>query len=375
MNVASNAASQAFSQTALPLPIPHSLGKALYQGLQQGKGAFGLAHKVISGRLLNLAFPVERDEQVPLDRALLETIQRRLTQLLERDWQDAEAGVYPMTLLFENDWLEFLQAYPLLCLDMPGMWSRAGEKRAHEFAADLDTSGYPRYYLQNFHYQTDGYLSDRSAQLYDTQVEILFNGAADAMRRRVLAPLKDGLSAFRGTVPDRQLRVLDVGCGTGRTLKFLRATLPKASLFGVDLSAAYLRKANQLLAQEPGILPQLVEANGEALPFRDGYFHAVTSTFLFHELPPEARQNTIDEAFRVLQPGGTVVLCDSIQREDSPELAANMDWFPKTFHEPYYRHYTIDDLKGRLAAAGFEVTETQTHHMSRYWIARKPPVA
>ena len=44
------------------------------------------------------------------------------------------------------------------------------------------------YYLQNFHYQTDGYLSDLSANLYDLQVEILFNGAADAMRRRIITP-------------------------------------------------------------------------------------------------------------------------------------------------------------------------------------------
>ena len=46
-----------------------------------------------------------------------------------------------------------------------------------------DPSLYPDYY-QNFHHQTDGYLSDHQA-LYDLQVEILFNGSADAMRRRV----------------------------------------------------------------------------------------------------------------------------------------------------------------------------------------------
>ena len=35
---------------------------------------------------------------------------------------------------------------------------------------------YPRYFLQNFHYQSGGYLTDESAALYDHQVEVLFVG-------------------------------------------------------------------------------------------------------------------------------------------------------------------------------------------------------
>jgi ubiquinone/menaquinone biosynthesis C-methylase UbiE len=48
--------------------------------------------------------------------------------------------------------------------------------------------------------------------------------------------------------------------------------LPKAFLYGTDLSPAYLRKAGQLLAQNPSELPQLIQANAEALPYCDGYF-------------------------------------------------------------------------------------------------------
>lgn len=50
--------------------------------------------------------------------------------------------------------------------------------------------------MQNFHHQTNGYLSDLSANLYDLQVEIFFGGLADAMRRYILAPLKRGLAKF-----------------------------------------------------------------------------------------------------------------------------------------------------------------------------------
>ena len=46
---------------------------------------------------------------------------------------------------------------------------------------------YPEYFLQHFHWQTDGYLSRKSAELYDYQVEALFAGTTDAMRRVLAA--------------------------------------------------------------------------------------------------------------------------------------------------------------------------------------------
>ena len=61
----------------------------------------------------------------------------------------------------------------------------------HDLPKKVDKKLYPDYYLQNFHHQTDGYLSDHSAGIYDIQVEILFNGSADAMRRRIIKPLKE----------------------------------------------------------------------------------------------------------------------------------------------------------------------------------------
>jgi ubiquinone/menaquinone biosynthesis C-methylase UbiE len=272
-------------------------------------------------------------------------------------------------LLFDNPWDDFFRYYPLLWLDYPQMWERVKQQNYQDFSPEIDTDGYPSYYVQNFHQQSNGYLSDLSANLYDLQVEILFAGAADAMRRRILAPLKQGLKAFESV---QQTRILDVACGTGRTLKLIRAALPQASLFATDLSPAYLRKANELLSQIPGELPQLLQANAEELPYVDDYFHAVTSIFLFHELPATVRQTVIEQCFRVTKPGGVFIICDSIQLSDSPELAHMMDSFPKTFHEPYYKHYTTDNLVERLQGVGFENIEMQVHFMSKYFIAHKP---
>ena len=349
--------------------MPDTLTKLTYQSFQQGKNYFGLAHKIISTQLLSLVSPPVERKTRPIPQELLLKINRMLNQLLEVDWQDAEKGVYPQSLLFDNPWFDFLRYYPAVWLDMPQIWDRANQKRNQDFSPEIETDGYPSYYLQNFHHQTNGYFSDSSANLYDLQVELLFGGSADAMRRRILAPLKQGLKAIESS--PRQTRVLDVACGTGRTLKLLRSALPQASLFGTDLSPAYLRKANQLLS-DLGELPQLLHANAEKLPYLDNYFHGITCVFLFHELPGVVRQQIIEQCFRVTKPGGVFVICDSIQVSDSPELLPVMENFHETFHEPYYRQYITDNLVERLEKAGFQNISTEVHFMSKYLIAYKP---
>ncbi|NJN30720.1 MAG: class I SAM-dependent methyltransferase [Synechococcales cyanobacterium RM1_1_8] len=349
------------------------LTKLAYQTMQQGKGYVGLAHKAISTQLFNWVVPPSEAQKLALKTItpdLLQQIQSRMAALLEEDWQDVERGIYPSEILFDNPWDSFLKVYPWVWLDSPRTWVRSRDSRTKEFSPDIETEGYPRYYLRNFHHQTDGYLSDGSAQIYDLQVELLFNGTADAMRRRILAPLRSGLQRF--DLPQRQLRGLDIACGTGRTLKMLRGCFAQAKLFGVDLSGAYLRKANELLSQEPNELPQLVEANAEALPYQDNYFHGTSCVFLFHELPGPVRQRVIQEAFRVTQPGGTFVICDSIQAIDMGDLRPIMENFQATFHEPFYCDYIQDNLEARLAKAGFETVEVFSYFMSKYWVARKP---
>lgn len=353
--------------------MTNPLTKLAYQTLQQGKSAFGLAHKAANTQLFNLFVPataLQQEQVQKLSPQQLLSIQQRMLQLQDEDWADAEQGVYPTELLFDEPWDDFFKFYPAVWLDLPGTWQRIQQNRYQDFSEGVETEGYPQYYLRNFHFQTDGYLSDQSANLYDLQVELLFNGSADAMRRRILAPLQQGLSGFG--LAERELKILDVACGTGRTLKMLRGTFAKASLYGIDLSPAYLRKANETLSKQPGELPQLAQAQGEALPYLDEYFHGLSCVFLFHELPGPIRQAVINESFRVLKPGGTYVICDSIQASDNPDLKPAMENFSTAFHEPFYRNYIEDDMEGRLNEAGFEVLQVSDHFMSKYWTARKP---
>ena len=348
-----------------------SLTEIAYRTIQQGRSLAGLAHKELSTKAMELLAPDVVPSTEPVSDALMNELRRSLSALQDIDWQESEQGLYPSSLLFDIPWLEWAERYPRIWLDLPSNWARRRARNVQDIPETHDKELYPDYYLQNFHHQTDGYLSDHSAELYDLQVDILFNGAADSMRRRLIAPLKRGLKRFSDR-PEASLRILDVATGTGRTLHQIRAALPKASLFGLDLSESYLRQANRWLNKGNASLVQLLQGNGESMPFGDESMQAVTCVFLMHELPAEARQAVLNDAYRLLEPGGVLVLADSIQLKDSPQYSVAMDNFRRIFHEPFYRDFISDDIESRLSNAGFTGISAESHFMVRVWTASKP---
>ena len=82
--------------------------------------------------------------------------------------------------------------------------------------------------------------------------------------------------------------------------------------------------------------------------------------------------NVIQEFYRVLESKGVVVITDSMQMSDSPDLQALMNNFPRLFHEPFYNDYIQDDITLVLDKAGFVDIQEEVHGFSKYWIARKP---
>ncbi len=348
-----------------------SLTKLAYFALQQGKSIAGLAHKELSTKLMGLVAPEAMTKTKPIPNSLLVELRKSIAALEQVDWQEAEQGIYPTSQLFDSPWIEWAARYPQVWLDLPSTWERRKKKQTRNIPRKINREIYPDYYLQNFHHQTDGYLSDHSAALYDLQVEILFNGTADSMRRRIIAPLKRGLRRFRDR-PHGSLHILDVATGTGRTLHQIRSALPEVELIGIDLSSSYLKQASRHLNSKSGNLAQLIRGNAEQMPFATGSMQALTCVFLLHELPRKTRQKVINECWRVIEPGGVFVLADSIQLEDSPKFEPIMEDFHKVFHEPYYRDYIKDDVEGKLLNSGFEGVQTGSHFMTKVWTATKP---
>jgi len=348
-----------------------SLKKIAYHTLQQGKTLAGLAHKELSTKLMEVFAPEAAPGKFPINQDLIKEVRRSMESLESIDWKEAEAGIYPKSQLFEAPWLEWAKKYPLVWLDMPQTWQRRKKNKTREIPRDINEEDYPDYYLQNFHHQTDGYLSEHSAEIYDLQVEILFNGTADSMRRRILSPLKTGLKKYLAD-KTKKVKVLDIATGTGRTLQQIQSALPQVELYGLDLSGSYLKQASKYLSSRSGDLVQLTKGNAEKMPYANENFQALTCVFLFHELPRNARQNVLDECFRLLEPGGTLVLADSIQIEDSPKFIPIMENFHKIFHEPFYRDYIVDNINLRLEESGFSSITSESHFMTKVWKAKKP---
>jgi ubiquinone/menaquinone biosynthesis C-methylase UbiE len=219
--------------------------------------------------------------------------------------------------------------------------------------------GLPVYYRQHFHFQTDGWLSEGSAALYDTQVEVLFTGAADVMRRRALRPVAEWMSGRS----QRRVRGLDVGCGTGRLLAFLHDAWPGTRLIGIDLSPPYLAEARRLIGRTARV--KLIEGAAEKLPFDDASVDFVVSSFLLHELPGDVRRAVLVDMARVVAPDGLVVLVDSIQRGDHPGWNGLIDLFPHYFHEPYYAEYADGSLQEWGEAAGLRTVAVERAFLSK----------
>lgn len=297
----------------------------------------------------------------------VEALRREYEALLERDLANVRDGHYPRSLLFGIPWRDHVANLPRFAADLPRVvWrSRRGDWKD---LPDTPSRRFPGYFRRTFHWQTDGYLSRHSARVYDLSVEVLFLGCADVMRRQAIPPLA---RFARGETPgDRPLRILDVGCGTGRSLAQIAAALPGAQLSGVDLSPFYLEEARRRLARVPDL--SLINESAEKLPFRDGWFDAVTSVYLLHELPRRVRRRALAEMLRVLRPGGLLVLEDSAQLSEAGDLAFFLRSFTELMHEPYYRDYLRDDLAELLAEAGLEGASTERAWLSKVVAARKP---
>jgi ubiquinone/menaquinone biosynthesis C-methylase UbiE len=226
----------------------------------------------------------------------------------------------------------------------------------------------PRYFLRNFHFQTDGYLSKASARRYEHQVELLFAGLANPMRRLVLEEL-DG--AFPVTeYRKKSLKILEVGAGIGTAGFWVKLAYPGATLTVSDLSQPYLEVARQKLSNISRV--EFVRAAAEALPFKDGTFDVVYSVFLFHELPEEIRRQAFIEMKRVLKPGGKFIAVDSLQSHDEKDLEPILQAFPRDYHEPFFRNYIDLPLEQIAQESGFKsVDRVHRRFLSRSLTATK----
>jgi ubiquinone/menaquinone biosynthesis C-methylase UbiE len=288
-----------------------------------------------------------------------------MARLFLQDLANVESGIYPLPADHDGSLLTLVNRSRLFFEDLPEIHRRR-EGPTHNEILNKDTRGKrPRYYLQNFHFQSGGWMTDDSAERYDTQVEVLLNGTANAMRRQALPQLHE---IFAGR-DQRQLHLLDIGSGTGRFLDVVKQAWPRLQIVGLDMSDAYVRHAKRHLRRWSRT--SFVVGKAEAIPLADNSQDAVTSIFLFHELPPKVRRSALRECARVLKPGGRLILLDSLQRDDRSDYEGLLQLFPQSYHEPYYASYTKEDFCALAAKYGLTHVRSVTAFVSKIMVFDK----
>jgi ubiquinone/menaquinone biosynthesis C-methylase UbiE len=285
--------------------------------------------------------------------------------LIERDLRNIDAGYYRLPHDLIDSPVAAVRQSIAYFADLPNVNRRRRGEEGPEVATD-EAERFPDYYRRAFHYQTDGYLSEKSARLYDYQVEILFGGAADAMRRQALVPIHDFLSARR--IADS--RLIDIACGTGRFLTFVKDNYPRLPVTALDVSPYYLNQARRNLRSWSRV--DFVEAAIETTDVAAESYDIATCIYLFHELPAALHADAARAIASMLKPGGMFVFLDSLQTGDRPEYDALLESFPLAFHEPYYADYLRQDLAGLFGNAGFAVERVELAYLSRVMVLGKP---
>ena len=244
--------------------------------------------------------------------------------------------------------------------------NRGSEEDKRIWLTDVKSDMYPDYYKTAFHYQSDGWMSQKSADVYETSTETLFLGRQDAMQRSALGPL---VQFSKDSKLDRPMKILEVACGTGRFLTFARDNLPlDTEAVALDLSPFYIDKARDNdknwrsvrkrfekdNGQEVDIeAATMVQAKAEDMPFEDEEFDAVVCMYLYHEIPREIRAEVAREMERVTKKGGRVILTDSNQKGDRPSMDSTIGNFER-MNEPHWRDYIEDFLPTHFENIGME---------------------
>ena len=106
-------------------------------------------------------------------------------------------------------------------------------------------------------------------------------------------------------------RLLDICTGTGAVaLRAQETTGPDGVAVGLDFSEGMIRKACEK-ARRAGLTGvHFVVGDAARLPFRSGAFEAVTCSHAMYELSPEVRTHAVEEAHRVLRPGGRFLMME-----------------------------------------------------------------
>lgn len=145
-------------------------------------------------------------------------------------------------------------------------------------------------------------------------------------KRQMSRQIIDGVAEYV-KLPDGG-RGLDVGCGSGALTIAVAKRNPNGKVFGIDRwgaeYASFSKKLCEDNAMVEGVSERTVFAQGDALKldFPDESFDAVTSNYVYHNIPSRDRQTILLETLRVLKKGGSFAIHDIFSKSKYGDMQA-----------------------------------------------------
>ncbi len=182
-----------------------------------------------------------------------------------------------------------------------------------------------------------------SELIHKTYVARNFGGDIFAQRRAVL-----------GMLPRADYtRICEMGTSSGHFTTALQETWPKAHITGVELALPMLKEALRV-ANANGWDWDLHQKAAEDTGFEAGRFDLVASYIILHEMPASAIKAVFAEAFRLLEPGGQMLMSDVTPYRMHDKLGSwRADWQARKGGEPYWREAATLDWSETARDVGF----------------------
>lgn len=203
---------------------------------------------------------------------------------------------------------------------------------------------------------TRGMTLDRPAPFYDASCRLFGLGSRfreETLRHAALAPGE---------------RLLDVGCGTGVLTRLAAARVePSGQAVGIDPAPRMVGLARK---NAVGGQAEFKLAAIERLPFESASFDVVVASLMLHHLPPDLKRDGLREVYRVLKPGGRLLVVDL----DRP--ASSLWWllaWPLLLM-PMTASNLRGEIPGYLRDAKFDPVQPEGRWMRllTFWRATKP---
>jgi ubiquinone/menaquinone biosynthesis C-methylase UbiE len=205
----------------------------------------------------------------------------------------------------------------------------------------------PEWYTEwDIHIQPGGLWSSAAAgKVYELGARLVMLGENDDYKfHRLFAQTAIPRGDYR--------RIVDLGCGFGKSTWPLKKAYPHAEVIGIDLATPCLRLGARR-ADEQGLGIRFRQADAVKTGLESSQADLVTATMLIHELPLDVLAATFREAARLLAPGGLLRILDFQFTGDAVRDLAMREHGARN-NEPYMPPMMAADTAGMAEAAGLQ---------------------